>query len=210
MNLTGNVLDSQVCSVQAILDLRAQNATTTRQQGIDFSASYAAPTTSLGDFMLSGTATYILLSKQTPIQGLPEVDTLGLINTVVSNSPVRWKGRAGVDWRKGVVSAGMNVNYIGSYYNNAPITILGVRQSPSTVPAWKTLDVHIGLDLDRQNSVSALKGLRLSMILDNVTNKNPPIVLSTIGVGGFDSGAFDGNNADPYGRRLTVALTKAF
>jgi outer membrane receptor protein involved in Fe transport len=79
----------------------------------------------------------------------------------------------------------------------------------SNVPAWTTLDLRFGVDMD-ESSVSWARGIRLNLAILNATDKAPPTVLSTVGAGGFDSGAIDGNNHDPFGRRVSLQLSKAF
>ena len=208
VNLTGIVDTALACSARAILNTRAQNAGATHQNGIDLTVNYKLAT-DVGDFAFNGSANKVLNSKFTPVPGAAVIDALDRINSVTDNFPVSLKGHAAIDWFKGMYSAGVSANFIGSYLNDRPITILGVTQAVSNVPSWTTFDLRFGLTFDDPTPAWA-KGIRVNLAFLNVTDKAPPTVLSTVGAGGFDSGAMDGNNADPFGRRISLQVNKAF
>jgi iron complex outermembrane receptor protein len=54
---------------------------------------------------------------------------------------------------------------------------------------------------------SLLGGLRLSLNIQNITDKDPPTVLTQ---SGNNYGAYDPSNANIFGRIFSVQLTKAF
>ncbi|WP_336951614.1 TonB-dependent receptor domain-containing protein [Sphingobium aromaticivastans] len=208
INLTGTVTPGFGCLARAILDVRGQNASASRQEGLDFTGSYSVDTKA-GNFTLNGSVTHVLLSKQTPVPGGAEISALDRINTVTTNFPVSWKGRASLDWSLGAASAGATVNYIGSYTNDRPLVVNGVTLPVSKVPSWTTFDIRVGINYG-EDVDGWIRGLGFNITFVNVTNKNPPLVLSSVGAGGFDLGAFDGNNANPFGRRINLQLTKRF
>lgn len=208
VNLTGIVDLNVVCSARAIINGRAQNAGATHQNGIDLTLNYRLNTEDLGDYFFNVSANRILNSKFTPVPGGVTIDALDRISSVTDNFPVSKKGRANIDWFRDIYSAGISANYIGNYLNDRPITILGVTQPNSKVPSWTTFDVRVGMDL--KDAASWARGLRINLALVNAFDKAPPTVLSTVGAGGFDSAAIDGNNADPFGRRISLSVNKAF
>lgn len=183
------------CSVNVILDGRSANAATTFQDGLDFQASYAFET-GFGNWFLSANATKILNQTLQPVAGAATVDVLGTYYY-----PVSLRGRAQVGWNKDGFGANAFVNYVGSYTNTLPLT----GRPQSKVPAWVTLD--LGLSYSVPKSSSILSGLRLSLNVQNVTNEDPPIVLTQAG---NNYGAYDPSNANIFGRIFSLQATKSF
>jgi iron complex outermembrane receptor protein len=74
------------------------------------------------------------------------------------------------------------------------------------VPSWTTLDAGFGYSVSDTASLAWTRGVRLSLNVYNVTDRNPPIVLST----GFGTSAYNANRSNPLGRTGAFTLTKAF
>ena len=183
------------CSVNVILDGRSANAATTFQDGLDFQASYSFQT-GFGNWFLSANATKILNHTLQPVAGAATADVLGTYYY-----PVSLRGRAQVGWNKDGFGANAYVNYVGSYTNTLPLT----GRPQSEVPAWVTLD--LGLSYAVPKSGSILSGLRLSVNVQNVTNEDPPTVLTQ---SGNNYGAYDPSNANVFGRIFSLQVTKSF
>ena len=95
------------------------------------------------------------------------------------------------------------VNYVGSYNNIVPLA----GHPDSAVPAWVTADFGIAYSMPKDTQVKWARGLRASLNIQNVTDANPPVVLTQQGA---NHGAFDPSNANIFGRQITLQLTKDF
>ncbi|WP_420139966.1 TonB-dependent receptor domain-containing protein [Sphingomonas sp.] len=183
------------CSINVILDARSANAATTFQDGLDFQANYQMDN-DWGHWTFGGSVTKILNQTLQTVRGGPKTDVL---NTYYY--PVSWRGRGQIGWSKSGLGANLFVNYVGSYTNTIPIT----GQPQTKVPSWTTFDLGLTYSIPKGNSV--LSGLRFGLNIQNLTNKDPHTVLTQ---SGNNYGAYDGSNANIFGRIFSFQITKAF
>lgn len=183
------------CTVGVILDARSANAATTFQDGLDFQTSYRF-TTSFGQWNLGASLTKILNQTLQQVAGGATVDVLDTYYY-----PVSLRGRGSLGWTLGGFGMNAFFNYTGSYTNTIPIT----GRPQTKVPSWKTVDLGLTYSIPRSSGV--LGGVRLSANIQNLTNEDPPLVLTQAG---SNYGAFDPSNANIFGRIVTIQLTKAF
>ena len=187
---------SNFCSAAAILLFQNTNAATTKQDGVDLTASYRFDT-SYGELMFEVSGTKVLNNDFATVPGSPPIEGLDIINF-----PVSLRGRANVRWSQGPWMANLWANYIGEYTNNLPITVAGVRQPVSSVPSWTTWDAGLVYKFDDGRRFT--DGVRLSLTVRNLLDEEPPVVLSANG------NAMDVQNHNPYGRIINVQVSKAF
>ena len=183
------------CTVGVILDARSANAATTFQDGLDFQVAYRFDT-GFGVWNVGGNLTKIL---QQTLQAVPGGATTSVLDTYYY--PVSLRGRAQLGWSRGRVGANLFVNYVGSYTNTIPIT----GRAQSKVPSWTTLD--LGLTYAVTKAGGLLGGIRLSANIQNIADRDPPIVLTQAG---SSYGGYDASNANIFGRIFTLQMTKAF
>jgi iron complex outermembrane receptor protein len=125
-----------------------------------------------------------------------ETSVLGNIGNLI-----KWRGRGSASWSRNALSASLFMNYVGHYLNNTPLTGRPVAE----VPSWITFDLNLGYDFGQAfGESSVLSGTRFSVSAQNVFDRDPPVVL----LGG--GAQFDANNANVYGRMLSVQLSKKF
>lgn len=184
------------CSINVVTDGRYTNLAATRQDGIDIQLNYST-SSSIGMFNVSGAVTKIFNHDEQVVSGLPYRDRLGFYST-----PVEWRGRGSVSWMKDNFSASIFANYTGSYTNDQPITIGGVRQPEAKVGSWTTFDLNLGYQTDLGGN-DIVKGIRASINLQNVFDRDPPIVLTS-------GSAFNAQYSNPFGRTWTLQLTTSF
>jgi len=184
------------CSLVGIIAGGRLNLGDVKQSGLDFAASYRQ-STSWGDFRFSGSFSKILNLEKSLVAGGPLFDTLDTYGFQVSE-----RGRLGVTFNRGGFDANLTANYVGSYLNDATITVGGVKLPDTEVPTWTTLDAGIAYEFDGGLS-GALDGVRASVTVQNVTDEDPPIVLS-------GTTAYDNGNHNPFGRVWTFEITKRF
>ena len=184
------------CTLQAYVESGQQNLGDLDQRGIDVSAVYSFDTNE-NQWQVGATMSKILTLKKAFIRG-------GLLQDVRNTIGFQVDTRATADlnWSRSRWSANLKANYIGSYLNNTPITVAGVRKPNSTVPAWTTLDAGIAYAIPDSDD-GLLSGLRMSFSVQNLTDKDPPIVLNGVN-------ATDNSNSNPYGRILGAEISKRF
>jgi iron complex outermembrane receptor protein len=195
-NLADGVPVTNACGIRAVLDARNVNAGSTQQNGVDFSTGYDFQA-GLNRWAIGGSFTYLLHVKMKLVPNSPEVDRVDTIN-----NPVALRSRVSVSWANGPASANLFVNYVGSYHNNLPITIKGVQQPEAEVKGWPTMDLGLSYAFPQKDGL--LSGFRASLNVQNVLNRQAPIVISTNGL------AIDNQNANPYGRVATFQVAKKF
>ena len=70
------------------------------------------------------------------------------------------------------------------------------------VAAWTTIDAQVHYEVGR-NEGGWLDGVRLELNATNLFNRAPPFLNNQIALLGYDQ-----ENADPYGRLLSVQIRK--
>jgi iron complex outermembrane recepter protein len=93
--------------------------------------------------------------------------------------------------------------------NNATITVNGAKYPETKIPPWVTFDA--GVSYSRPDGPHALDGVRVAFTVQNLADRDPPIVLSTVNAflpGG--TSAVDLANHNIFGRVWSVELTKKF
>lgn len=187
---------SNFCSAQAITDTRNANAAAVRQDGIDVTLNYRFETGE-SNWMVSLSGTKILNNDL-------QLTSTGSFSKAldIMNQPISFRGRAGIAWNMGPYTVAPAVNYVGSYTNNIPITVNGVTLPVAEVPEWITVDVMVGYDFSGLGTWG--DGLRASLNVRNLTDRDPPVVLSANG------NAFDPQGANVFGRIVSFQLSKTF
>ncbi|WP_306394152.1 TonB-dependent receptor domain-containing protein [Telluria beijingensis] len=191
--------ESNACRLTALFIARNTNAASTVQDGVDFDFGYEMDT-SYGRFNADVNATKILNNKVRVSPLASEREDLDRINV-----PVSMRGRAALAWTQGQWNAGLAMNYVGSYLNDLPLTIGGVTQPRVEIDAWKTFDLNLAWRSPAKTG--AWGGVRFSLNVQNLFDRDPPVVLSTNNNAAY---AFDPQNANVLGRVVTVQMTKAF
>ncbi|QJU59282.1 TonB-dependent receptor [Sphingomonas sp. AP4-R1] len=187
------------CTLTGIINGGRQNLGNVKQSGLDFTANYTLQT-DLGKFTIGGNYSKILNLKKNLTSTGPLFDALDTYGFQVSN-----RGRGNIGYSRGGFTANVYANYIGSYLNNATITVAGVKLPDSKVPAWTTFDLSLSYRMPDDAS-GVLEGTRFSLNVQNFTDKAPPIVLvGTVGTTGVDT-----NNHNIFGRIWTFEITKKF
>lgn len=175
--------------VSAIVDLRVRNLGKLVTDGIDFNAIYAR-TTSIGKltFGLNGTWLQDFSEAQTP-----DAPLTSLLNT--QNEPVNLRLRATADWQFHGFGTLVSANFTNSYRDTA-------STPERRIDAWTTIDMQLRYDFP-QAADSSLHGMRIELNARNVFNVDPPFLNNQVEFIGYDQ-----ENADPYGRLLSVQLRK--
>ena len=183
------------CTLTGIVNGGTQNLGNVKQAGLDFNLNYKLETQA-GTFSFDGAFTKILSLKKSLTPTGPLFDALDTFGFQVSS-----RGRAAVAWRKDGFNASVAANYVGSYLNNATITVAGTKLPDTRIPSWTTFDANLGYQFGEDSKW--LNGTRVALGIQNLTDKAPPIVLS-------GTNAVDTNNHNIWGRIWTVEVSHKF
>ena len=186
-NATGNAYDPT--TVVATLNNRYSNATAQTVKGLDIGCRQA--------FALSGgtmnafaNGSWLQLTQQT-IASAPKTRLSGTI----FNSP-SFKGRGGLNWQSGHLSATAIVNYI------APETDTGVTPN-AHVASWTTVDATIAYSFGSGSSNT--QSWKALLSASNLFDKSPPYTVSPTSYEGLH---FDSTNASIIGRFVSLTLSR--
>ncbi|HEX7709563.1 MAG TPA: TonB-dependent receptor [Sphingomonadaceae bacterium] len=190
-----------LCNVNVVVDGRSLSAANTFQDGLDFNASYFT-NSGVGSFAFNLSVSKIFHDEQRTTLGQPMTSVLDTIG-----NPVSWRGRGGVTYSTGPLALTLFGNYIGSYTNNAPITVQGVTQPVSQVGSWTTFDLNVALNFPRDGKRwPFLNGVQLNFSVNNLFDTEPPIVESSFS----GSSSIDLFTHNAFGRVFQLSLTKDF
>ena len=173
-------------TIGAIADLRLLNLARVQVQGLDLSLKksflFGADKVDLG---LAGTYNFQVGQQVTAT--LPEVELVG----TYANLP-DFKGTLTAAWSRGPWRASAALNYLSSSHDPSS------TKHPS-IAAWVTLDV--GVEYRFEAASGLLRGVELRANIVNIADQSPPFAdVSAFG--------YDPTNANPYGRIVSVQLTK--
>jgi iron complex outermembrane receptor protein len=173
-------------TVGVYIDQRRNNVGSVNQSGLDIDVRYSLPTRA-GTFIARVTHTQVLSVKQQTFPGTPVRE---LVDTFENS--LRSRGRANLGWFKNDVSFNLFYNYGGNYVNTAITPNVVARPQ-------ETFDAALGFTIKMRRGDQ--NGLRVNATVQNILDKDPPIVLN--GVNGFDS-----TTANAIGRQFSLTLTK--
>jgi len=169
----------------AIVDARYLNVASLLVSGVDLNLRYGV---SVGAerFTVSASATYLYNYRQ---KTTPDSSATQFVST--AGNPVDWRGRTTFDWTHGAFDAALTVNYVNHYSDPT-----NRRQ----IDSWSTADATLTWRAPTQNG--PLRGVMLNAAVLNLFNADPPFYNNPFGI------AFDAANASPFGRVVSVQISK--
>jgi outer membrane receptor protein involved in Fe transport len=174
-----------------VFDNRSQNIGVEHLRGIDLSLD-GALRTSLGDLSYGMNGTYLLQLDRRVTATSPVFVQL---NTPGKPVDFRVRGRLGL--MRSAFGVFAYVNYTDDYKDIAP--------SFRAIDSWTTVDVSIRFDGTRLALGRPFEGVSMSFSVENLLDAEAPRYLGNgLGLG------FDGANASPVGRYLTVNVQKTW
>ena len=174
----------------AIVDVRIHNLATLETNGVDFNIRYEHPLP-LGKLQTGLNGTWLAHFEQAE---LPDTPLVSLLNT--QNEPINLRLRASVGWEFAGFGASTAANFTNSYWNTGSTPV-------QRVDSWTTVDVQLRYDFSDEWSWA--HGTRLELNARNVFNVDPPFLDNQITDIGYDQ-----ENANPYGRQLSLELRKTW
>jgi outer membrane receptor protein involved in Fe transport len=131
-----------------------------------------------------------------PIAGAPAVSLLNQVG-----EPIKKKYNAVLGWSNGPFGLTFSTLYRGGYTNS-------FLTPPGDIASWTTSNLQLTFRTDSLSQNAALANTTVSLSIQNLTNKRPPFVLFPSSFGLGPGPQFDGTNADPYGRIISVQINK--
>jgi iron complex outermembrane receptor protein len=174
-----------------ILDARSQNLQAVRTEGIDINSSYERRW-SRGTLKLRLDGTYLLDFTQQNTPGSPAQQ---LLNT--QNNPIDIRLRGSVSWQQLRWGATVGVNFQNHYTDIA-------SDPPRNVRSYATFDAQLRYNLEPFGT-GFLQNTLLELNAVNLFNVSPPFLDNRIAKLGYDQ-----ENADPYGRLLSIQVSKSW
>lgn len=183
----------------------ARNIARREVEAIDFQADYNRKTV-MGEFSIYAVATWNrrFASRVVPSDAL--LNQVGYLS-----SPLRWKGNAGFNWNLGSWKAGWNAQYYDSQFvytstSRALSASTVLTQGADRWPSQFYHDLFVGYEFGRngENWRRPLSGVQITVGLQNVFNREPPLRAGVDEMGGFQ------NIEDPRLRRYSLTFRKPF
>lgn len=182
------------------------NLGTVNTSGFDVGVTYSLPLANVGlapkfgklDLSFQMNQVQEFLSQPTPAS--LNRDCLGYYSVACGGPTYKRKFNQRTNWTIGSFQAGYNWRYVSS-----------VKVEPSTtnfLPAFSSIDAYSYVDLSAVYNYS--KNLRINLSVVNAFDKKPPIVGSTIGSTGTNSGNTFPQYYDAIGRYITLGASLKF
>lgn len=168
----------------AIVDARYVNTGRVRVRGLDLGAQYRL-SVGADTVDLAASATYLADYQRAVTPSAPLVELVDH-----AEQPVDWRARFAATWTHGAHQTTLAVNYVDDF------TAEGGR----TVDSWTTLDLQWRWDIGQRFDWG--RGLQATVSAQNLFNTDPPFYDNYRGIG------YDAANADPYGRVLSLQLSR--
>jgi outer membrane receptor protein involved in Fe transport len=189
--LNGSPAQCMSTPVNTIVDLRVRNLGKLVTDGIDFNGIYER-LTSIGKLTFGLRGTWLQDFSEALTQLAP---LTSLLNT--QNEPVNLRMRATADWQFHGFGTLISANFTNSYRDTTSVP-------ERRIDAWTTIDLQLRYDFPEATD-SWLHGMRIELNARNVFNVDPPFLNNQLQLIGYDQ-----ENADPYGRLLSVQLDKTW
>jgi iron complex outermembrane receptor protein len=173
----------------AIIDLRVHNLETLRTQGLDFDTHYEIGGR-YGRLKFELNGTYLAKFSLAEGNGSPTTDVLNL-----QNNPINLRLKGTIRWSGARLGYALSLNYSNSYRDT-----LTVPNMP--VAAWTTIDAQVSYRLGALNA-GPFDNTQIELDAFNVFNRDPPFLNNAAAGIGYDQ-----ENADPYGRMLSLLIRK--
>ncbi|MFL6604468.1 MAG: TonB-dependent receptor domain-containing protein [Steroidobacteraceae bacterium] len=174
-----------------ILDIRSQNRESVRTRGFDLSTLYER-SWSPGTLKLRLDGTYLLDFTEQQSPGAPAAQ---LLNT--QNNPINIKLRSTASWHQPRWGATLGINFQNHYTDTA-------SEPNRYVRSYTTFDAQLRYDL-APFSTGFLQNTLVELNAINVFNVSPPFLNNQIAALGYDQ-----ENADPYGRLVSLQVRKTW
>ena len=185
-----------------------QNLASAKTSGVDLSFNYIYPIQNKwGSLAFSFLGTWLKEFKQTPVPGLGEYDCKGLYGPVCGAPLPEWRHKARVTWQ-----TPWSTDIALTWRHIAKVTLDSTSSDPNLNAPFANVDRELGERdyLDIAASWAVTKQLTLTGGVDNLLDKDPPIVSSSIATPAFGNGNTYPQVYDSLGRKLFIGFQYKF
>ncbi|HEX4597513.1 MAG TPA: TonB-dependent receptor [Burkholderiaceae bacterium] len=183
---------NSLTDIAALIDARELNLSEVDTQGLDLGASYRSRVAAF-DTDTGLDATYIIKLTNRFTVSTPTASTVGTLY-----NPTRVKARVHEIVARGPWSIAAFINYTNSYTNN----VTAGHSVP--VSSWTTADLTAAYAFGGREGWA--KNLAVSLSVINAADRDPPYAANALGY----AINYDGANANPLGRYVSLQLTKGW
>jgi outer membrane receptor protein involved in Fe transport len=186
-----------------------QNLSSAQTSGVDVNFNYIwpLPQNTWGSLAFSFLGTWLQEFKQTPVPGLGEYDCKGLYGPVCGTPLPEWRHKARVTWQ-----TPWNTDIALTWRHIAKVELDSTSSDPNLNAPFAVVDRELGERdyLDLAATWAVTKQLTISGGIDNILDKDPPIVSSSIATPAFGNGNTYPQVYDALGRHLFVGFQYRF
>jgi iron complex outermembrane receptor protein len=185
-----------------------QNLASAKTSGVDININYIYPfQNNWGSLAFSFFGTWLQEFKQTPVPGLGEYDCKGLFGQTCGIPIPDWRHKARVTWQTPLST---DVALTWRHINKVEIDLSSSNPllNGSFAPVDKELGERDYIDLAASWNVT--KQLTIAGGIDNLFDKDPPIISSSIAGPAFGNGNTYPQVYDALGRKLFVSVQYRF
>ena len=193
VGVVGTLPGGSAANVTVFVDGRSQNLSVSRMKGLDLASNYRLRTADHGTFTFSLSGSYLTDFNVAITSTAAPTDRL---NTIFN--PLKLKLRGAVNWSLGQWRAGMVVNRVHGYQNNAVTPV-------ESVGPYTPVDLTLNRDLSDLGGWLG-SGLDVGLEIRNAFDESPPYVNLAPSVNG--SGGYDATASNPVGRLFAISLRK--
>jgi len=185
-----------------------QNLASAKTSGVDININYTYPfQNNWGSLAFSFFGTWLQEFKQTPVPGLGEYDCKGLFGQTCGTPIPEWRHKARVTWQTPwSTDVALTWRHIDKV--NIDLSSSNPLLSGSFAPVDKELAERDYIDLAASWNVT--KQLTIAGGIDNLFDKDPPIISSSIAGPAFGNGNTYPQVYDALGRKLFVSVQYRF
>ncbi len=178
--------------VYGVIFNQYQNVSSQNASGVDLTANYHVAAGD-GGFDFFGNGSWLRFA-----QHVTKTSPTQLLSGTIFH-PAEFKARAGVTWSDPSWSATAIVNHISA--ETDPSSGTAVHVAP-----WTTLDVQVSYNTSGWTGF--MQGLRLGLSVHNLFDTDPPALANTGFQAPYYSAGYDSTNASPFGRFVSLSITK--
>jgi outer membrane receptor protein involved in Fe transport len=181
-----------------------QNLAQLKTAGVDITANYTHDLASWGGLNFNFVGTWLEEFKRTNVPGLGEYDCAGLYGAVCGTPLPEWRHKLRVGWS--TPWQGLELALTWRYFDSVKID--ASSSNPLLAGAFNPVDAQLGDRnyIDLAASWSPIKYVTLFGGINNVFDKDPPIVSSTIAGPPYGSGNTYPQVYDTLGRKIFITL----